>query len=94
MKLSREICREVNYDTIDWDKSYQWVICRAPDRGGIKDWYEIKKYYGVEKIIESAKSARYLSKKTVHFISNLFDIPLHEFRCFRLMQSHPERWIY
>ena len=94
MKLSREIFWDTNYDTIDWDKSWQWIICRVLDRGGIKDWHQIKKYYGNEKIIESAKNARYLSKKTVHFISNLFDIPLNEFRCYRLMQSHPEHWIY
>lgn len=48
MKLSREIFWDTNYDTIDWDKSYQWVICRVLDRGGIKDWHEIKKYYGID----------------------------------------------
>ena len=94
MNLARELFWDVNYDTINWKKNYQWVICRVLERGGMKDWYEIKKHYGIENIIESAKNAKYLSKKTTHFIHNIFNIPLEEFKCYRLMQSHPEQWIY
>ena len=94
MKLARELFWDTDFDTIDWDKNYQWVICRVLDRGGLNDWHEMKRYYGIERILEAAKTARYLSKKTVHFLSNAFEIPLTDFRCYNLMQSQPEQWIY
>lgn len=94
MNLSREIFWDVNYDTIDWEKNYQWVICRVLDRGSLNDWREIKKHYGNSKMIEAAQNARYLSKKTVYTISAIFNIPLTQFRCYNLMQSQPEQWIY
>lgn len=94
MKLAREIFWDVDYDTIDWEKHGDWVICRVLDRGGLKDWHEAKRHYGLPRILQAAKKARYLSKKTVHFLSNVFEIPLEEFRCYRLMRSRPEQWIY
>jgi hypothetical protein len=94
MKLSREIFWDVNYDTIDWEKNYQWVICRVLDRGSLQDWKEVKRHYGTQKMLEAAKQARYLSKKTVYTLSAIFNIPLAEFRCYTLMQSQPEQWIY
>lgn len=94
MKLPQQLFWDTDYNNIDWDKNHQYVICRVLDRGGINDWFEIKKYYGLEKIIDAVKNARYLSKKTVYFMSNIFNIPLEEIRCYRLMQSQPEHWIY
>lgn len=94
MQLSRKLFWDVNYDTIDWEKNYQWVICRVLDRGGLNDWNEIRQHYGWPKILEAAKSARYLSKKTVYFLSAVFNVPLTEFRCYNLMQSQAEHWIY
>jgi hypothetical protein len=94
MKLSRELFWDVNYDTIDWEKNYQWVICRVLDRGGIEDFRAARKHFGDDKIVEAAKEARYLSKKTVYFVSAIFNVPLNEFRCYNLMRSQPEQWIY
>jgi len=94
MSLSREIFWDVNYETIDWHKNYQWVICRVLDRGSLRDWHELNKIYTQEQIIESATGARYLSKKTVHWLHNIFNLPLSKFRCYNLMQSSHEPWIY
>ena len=94
MNLAREIFWDVDYNHIDWDKSRQWVICRVLDRGSFQDWKEIKNYYGINTIIEAAKTARYLSKKTVYFLSNIFDVPLTDFRCYNLMRFQQEQWIY
>ena len=94
MKLSREIFWDTNYDTIDWDKNYQWVICRVLEYGGLIDWREMKLYYKESKIIESAINARSLSRKTVHFIHNIFDIPLEKFRCYNSTRSDQTHWMY
>lgn len=94
MKLAREIFWDVDYDTIDWEKNYRWVICRVLEYGGINDWREIRKYYGDARIIEAATHARSLSKKTLHFIHNVFDIPLEQFRCYNSTRSNPLHWMY
>lgn len=94
MKLSREIFWDTNYDTIDWDKSYQWVICRVLEYGNIEDWREMRKYYGDKKIVEAATKARSLSIKTMHFIHHIFEVPLEKFRCYNSTLSDPIRWMY
>lgn len=94
MNLSREIFWDTNYDTIDWDKSYQWIICRVLEYGGMEDWHEMKRYYGEKKIAEAAVNARSLSRKTVHFIHHIFDVPLEKFRCYNLMRSDQIHWMY
>ena len=94
MNLPRSLFWDTNYDTIDWEKNSQYVICRVLDRGSMEDWRAIKAYYGIEKIIQAAKETRYLSKKSVYFISAIYEVPLEEFRCYRLMESQPEQWIY
>lgn len=94
MKLARELFWDVNYDTIDWEKNYQWVICRVLEYGGINDWREIKKNYGVTKIIDAAINARSLSIKTVYFIHHIFNITLKKFRCYNSMHSDPIHWMY
>lgn len=94
MKLSREIFWDTNYDTIDWDKNYRWVICRVLEYGRLRDWHEMKLHYSKDKIIEAATNARSLSRKTVHFIHNIFDVPLEKFRCYNSMRSDQTHWMY
>lgn len=94
MRFSRTIFWDVDPDTIDFEKNYQWVVCRVLDRGTLEDWHELKRNYGVKRIIEAATKARYLSKKTVYWLHEIFNIPLTDFRCYNLMQSSQEPWIY
>lgn len=94
MNLSKEIFWDVDYSKLDYEKSANWVICRVLDRGSLKDWKEIKANYGVEKILEVAKNVKYLSKKTVYFLSAIYEVPLTQFRCYNLMQFQQEQWIY
>lgn len=94
MKLSREIFWDVNYDSIDWDKSRDWVICRVLEYGSMEDWRAIRKYYGDNTIVEAAVTARSLSKKTMHFIHHIFNIPFEKFRCYNLALSNPLHWMY
>ena len=94
MKLPNSLFWDTDYNKLDWNKNSSYVICRVLERGSINDWFEIKSYYGLETIIETVKNARYLSKKTVYFMSNVFKIPLEEIRCYKQMQSQQEQWIF
>lgn len=94
IKLSRTLFWDTNYETIDWKKNYRWVICRVLDRGSLHDWHALKKMYTQKQIIKAATEARYLSKKTVHWLHHIFNLPLTNFRCYNLMQLSREPWIY
>jgi len=94
MNLSRELFWDTNYDTIDWEKNYQWVICRVLEYGGIADWREMRKHYGDAKIVDASTHARSLSIKTLYFIHHIFNIPLKNFRCYNSTLSDPIRWMY
>ncbi|MDO9000253.1 MAG: hypothetical protein Q7W45_10855 [Bacteroidota bacterium] len=94
MQLNPTLFWDVDYNKIHWDNNYQWVICRVLDRGTLEDWQQIKAYYGLEKIISATKATNYISKKSVYFLSAIYNIPLTDFKCYNLMQSQPEHWIY
>lgn len=94
MQLSKEIFWDVDYSKLDFEIKASWVICRVLDRGSLKDWFQIKEHYGIEKILSVAQDAKYLSKKTIYFLSAIYNIPLTQFRCYNLMQFQQEQWIY
>jgi hypothetical protein len=94
MKFSRELFWGVNYDTIDWEKNYLWVIYRVLDCGGIEDFRAARKHYGDEKIVEAATEAKSLDIKTIHFIHHIFDVPLERFKCQNKIRVFPSERIY
>ncbi len=94
MKLSKMLFWDCDYSKINWENSYVFVIIRVLERGTLDEWFEIKRHYGMEKIKETTLHARYLSKKTLSFCSTIFDTPIEQFRCYKLMSSSPEHWIF
>lgn len=94
MLLARELFWDTNYEKINWEENYRWIICRVLEYGTMEDWHAIRDHYGDAKIIEAAVNARSLSIKTLHFIHHIFDVPLERFRCYNSMLSDPIRWMY
>lgn len=94
IKLNPHLFWDCDYSKIDFEKNYGFVVERVLERGSLDDWFAIKKYYGMEKIKQAVLNARYLSQKALAFCSTIFDIPKEKFRCYKLMSSSPERWIY
>ena len=92
MNLSRGIFWDTNYDTIDWDKKARYVIGRVVTRGNWSDWLAIVKSDGIARIQAEMLQERYLDKKALNFLSNLFNIPKTQFRCYTLQQSNPGHW--
>jgi hypothetical protein len=94
MKLTRAIFWDTNYDTIDWEAHARYVIARVCRFGMLEDWKQIKAYYGLERIKEEMLQERDLDPKTLHFLACIFDVPIEEFRCYKLQQSLPKLWVY
>ena len=89
-KLTHNLFWDVDHAHLDYDNYYRFVIERVLERGDMCDWREIKRYYGLEKIKEAVLQARWLSNKTWHFCSAIFDIPLEKFRCYTFRQLAPK----
>lgn len=92
--LAKRIFWDVNFDAIDYDKKWHFVIERAFDRGDIADIRQVRRYYGDEKVIEALTTAKYLFDETINFCAGIFELPKEKFRCYRLKQSNPMHSLY
>ncbi|MFH2143332.1 MAG: hypothetical protein ABIJ97_12985 [Bacteroidota bacterium] len=94
MDLNISLFWDVEYENVDYDKYSQFIINRVLLRGDIKDWQEIKSYYGVERIKKEIVQMKYLDERTLNFCSMYFNISKTEFKCYNTPQSTKELWNY
>lgn len=80
--------------TIDLQKHRKQVIERIMMRGRMEEFLEMMRYYGRDAVREVVLNARHLDKYTLAFCSAIFEIPVTEFRCYKLAQSNPTHWDY
>jgi hypothetical protein len=93
-QLDPKIFWDTNQKELNWTTHANAIIVRVLERGTMSDWNEIKRFYGNEKIKEAAMKARNLSKKTLHFVSAIYNIPLSEFRCYNSNLFPQLHWMY
>lgn len=79
---------------IDLQKHKASVIERIMTRGRFDEFRAMMQFYGSETVRQTMLSARHLDKITLAFCSTIFDLPVTEFRCYRLAQSNPGHWDY
>ncbi len=91
-KLRPELFWDCEFEKIDYQNNYRFVIERVLDRGTLEEWFEIKRYYGIERIKEAVLKARQLNKLNLNFCSLYFNLPLSQFRCYTIRQSHQGLW--
>ena len=89
MQLRRQLFWDVNYDTINWDEKYRFVIVRAFERGDIDDIRQVRRYYGDEKVREALLETKYISQNRIHLTAAVINEPIEKFRCYILRQSNP-----
>ncbi len=83
---------DVDIDSADLEQNARHIINRILLRGNIKDWEQLKMFYGINKIKEEVLKMRFLDKLTLNFCSFYFNIPKTEFRCYNTPQSIRELW--
>ncbi len=94
MKLTPSLFWDINLDELRPDSHARFIIERVLMRGRLADWFQIKEYYGLEKIKNAVVKARYLDKITLSFCSAYFDIPKEKFRCCITPPSIQKLWSY
>ena len=94
MGFSKYLFWEVDVNKIDFQNKKHYVIERALDMGQINDWDMLKELYDRETIKKVALNIRNLDPKTLSFLSNIFNIPKEQFRCYTLTQLNQTHWRY
>lgn len=84
----------MNFENIDYDAKYKFVIERVFERGDVEDIRNCRRYYGDETITEALLNAKFLSEVTMYLASAVINKPVTEFRCYKLRQSNPTLFPY
>ena len=58
---------EYDYEKFNWDKSAKIAIERVLERGNLHEWCEIKRYYSLDKILETIEWSAQLGKREKEF---------------------------
>ncbi len=67
--IRKHLLWEYNWEDIDFCQLATVVIERVIDRGDMRDWKEIIRFYGKPKIKTVAEKSTRLDKKNKHFTS-------------------------
>ncbi|MEA3494992.1 MAG: hypothetical protein U9R42_03045 [Bacteroidota bacterium] len=94
MQLSKTLFWDTDINKLDYEKHARHIIERVLMYGMLNDWFEIKKYYGIERIKDEILQIRYLNKVTLNFFSQYFKIEKKQFKCYNTEPSIQKLWNY
>lgn len=86
--FDRRIFWDVDYDRMDIDAKWRFVIERVFERGDVEDIRQCRRYYGDEKVKEALLNAKFLPDHRLSLASAVVNEPLEKFRCYILRRSH------
>lgn len=92
--FNKRIFWDVDFEKLDYDAKFRFVIERVFDRGDVEDIRNCRRYYGDEKVTEVLLNAKFLSETTMYLASAVINRPLKYFRCYRLRQLNPGLFPY
>jgi hypothetical protein len=90
--INPRIFWDMELGTLDYERNAPLIIQRVLEYGDLKDWYAIKKHYGLERIVSISKSFRTLDPVAVAWLCCLSNAKQEDFRCYRIAQSFPTLW--
>ena len=92
--LSKHLFWDTPLENINPERSKKFIIQRVLEYGLMKDWLLIVEWYGLEEIVNNAKTFRTMSPIDLNFIATISNTPKEEFRCYNLRLSTGKHWIY
>ncbi|MBR6931391.1 MAG: hypothetical protein IKH61_14365 [Bacteroidales bacterium] len=90
--INPRIFWDMELGTLDYERNAPLIIQRVLEYGDLKDWYAIKKHYGLERIVSISKSFRTLDPVAVAWLCCLSNAKQEDFRCYRIAQLYPTPW--
>lgn len=90
--LSKQAFWDVDMDKIDYEKNARYVVEKVIERGKSKDFDNLLKFYGFDKVGQLALQANWLSDISVNFCCILFDLKPTDFKCYEKKQLNRQHW--
>ncbi len=94
LNLSPVLFWDIEFQELDYDKNARQIIERVITRGSLNDWFEIKSFYGIERMKKEVVKIRSLDSLNLNFCSKYFNIPLNQFKCYNIPPSYQQLWSY
>ena len=82
-KLSKYLFWDCDISLLDPNIDVNLILERVFSRGTENDEKEIFSYYGMDFIKNSILGIKYFDKKTLNYLSIVFNISKEEFRCYK-----------
>lgn len=83
LSLRSSLLWDTNQETLDYEKSADFVIGRVLDFGNLEEWKFARDFYGLAQIKKAALKHVFLDPRGANFWSLALDIPLKRLRCTR-----------
>ncbi len=90
--LSKNYFWDIDISRLDDFKNRRIIIERVLSIGDFDDLRRIIQYFGVEVIKQEIILAGQLDKKTLNWVSQYFNIPITDFKCYIKIQSNLAHW--
>jgi len=90
--FSQHLFWDVDKSDLDFTRHARFIVKKVLLYGFFEDWQLIFRLYGKNAIMDHAAHIRELDLKTAYFISTITDMPLSDFICYTMIQSHPKHW--
>lgn len=92
--FDRRIFWDVDYERMDLDAKWRFVIERVFERGDVEDIRQCRRYYGDDKVRTALVEAKFLPEQTLYFASAIVGEPLERFKCYTARHSQPGSYPY
>jgi len=73
---------DVNFETLEYDDKYKFVIERVFERGDVQDISNCRRFYGDDKIREVLVDAKWLRLETIYLAAAILDNEILDYRCY------------
>ncbi len=93
-EFDRRIFWDVDYDRMDLDAKWRFVIERVFERGDVEDIRQCRRYYGHEKVRMALLEAKFLPEHRLSLAAAVVNEPLENFRCYTLRLYQPGLYPY
>lgn len=87
--LNKRIFWDVNFEALDYDNKFTFIIERVFERGDVEDIRQARRYYGNNIIKKVLLNCKYLPVARIYLASAVINQPLKSFKCYTLKQLNP-----